>query len=207
MNSGELSAAQIRIWVANRFHYQRHLPIKDAAILANCPHPDVRRAWRQRLVDQDGAAEGQGGIEAWLRLAEATGLSREETLDSRHLLPGVGFAVESYVTLARTSPWPVAVASSLTELFAPDLMSERLAAFRRHYSWIPAHGLEYFETRIDQARRDSELGLDLTLKHCNTPELQQAALSALSQKCDILWAMLDALDMKCRADAKSAPHG
>jgi pyrroloquinoline-quinone synthase len=194
MNEGLLTPAAIRGWVANRFHYQRHLPMKDAAILSNCPVPEVRRAWRQRLVDQDGAADGaSGGLEAWLRLAEAVGLTRAETLDARHVVPGVRFAVEAYLTLARTSPWPVAVASSLTEWFAPDLMAERAAAFRRYYTWVPGWGLEYFEARLTQARRDSELGLSLTLAHCDTPGLQRAAVAALALKCDILWALLDAV--------------
>ncbi len=197
MNEGRLSPPQIRCWVANRFHYQRHLPMKDAAIIANCPEPDVRRAWRQRLIDQDGLAPGEGGIEAWLRLAEATGLTREETWDARHVLPGVRTAVASYVELARTRPWPVAVASSLTELFAPDLMTTRAAAFRRYYTWVPAWGLQYFESRITQARNDSEYGLKTTLANCDTPALQRAAVEALGEKCKILWAILDAIARAC----------
>jgi pyrroloquinoline-quinone synthase len=197
MNEGLLTAPQIRCWVANRFHYQRHLPMKDAAIIANCPEPDVRRAWRQRLIDQDGSAPGEGGIEAWLRLAEATGLTREETWDARHVVPGVRAAVASYVELARTRPWPVAVASSLTELFAPDLMATRAAAFRQHYTWIPAWGLQYFESRITLARKDSEDGLSTTLAYCDTPALQRAAVEALAEKCRILWAMLDAIAQAC----------
>jgi pyrroloquinoline-quinone synthase len=192
MNAGRLSAEQLRGWVANRFHYQRHLPMKDALILASCPLPEVRRAWRQRLVDQDGDGDGRGGIEAWLRLAEAVGLGREETVDGRHVVPGVRFAVEAYLSLARAGPWPVAVASSLTELFAPDLMAERLASFRTHYG-IPAPGLAYFEARVSQARRDSDQGVELTLTYCDTPALQRAAVAALAVKCDILWAMLDAI--------------
>ncbi len=206
MNEGRLTPAQLRGWVANRFHYQRHLPMKDAVILSNCPLPEVRRVWRQRLVDQDGAADGQGGIEAWLRLAEAVGLTRAETLDGQHVLPGVRFAVEAYVTLARTSPWPVAVASSLTELFAPDLMAERAAAFRKHYTFVPGWGLEYFEARLTQARRDSEHGLSLTLTYCDTPDLQRAAVAALARKCDILWALLDAIAQAYRPEGPGADH-
>jgi pyrroloquinoline-quinone synthase len=197
MNDGRLTQPQIRCWVANRFHYQRHLPMKDAAIIANCPEPDVRRIWRQRLIDQDGLAAGEGGIEAWLRLAEATGLTREETWDARHVMPGVRTAVASYVELARTRPWPVAVASSLTELFAPDLMATRAAAFRQHYTWIPAWGLQYFESRITLARKDSEYGLSTTLAYCDTALLQRAAVDALAEKCRILWAMLDAIAQAC----------
>jgi pyrroloquinoline-quinone synthase len=193
MNDGLLSPEQIRGWVANRFYYQRHLPMKDAAILSNCPLPEVRRAWLQRVIDQDGTADATGGIEAWLRLAEAVGLTRAETLAGDHVVPGVRFAVEAYVTLARTSPWPVAVASSLTELFAPDLMAERLAAFRKHYTRNAASGLEYFEARVTQARRDADQGLRLTLTYCDTPALQRAAVAALVTKCDILGALLDAV--------------
>ncbi|MGH3292798.1 MAG: hypothetical protein ACRDP7_13410, partial [Trebonia sp.] len=133
MNEGKLSPRQIRGWVANRFYYQENIPRKDAAIIANCPDRDVRRRWVQRILDHDGtdhdgAAGSEGGIEAWLRLAEAAGLTRDEVWDERHVLPGVRFAVDAYVNFARTRPWVEAVASSLTELFAPDLMAERLAA-------------------------------------------------------------------------------
>jgi pyrroloquinoline-quinone synthase len=195
MNGGGLTREQVRGWVANRFYYQRNIPIKDAAILSNCPLPEVRRVWVQRLLDHDGQADGQGGIEAWLRLAEAVGLRRDETLDGRHLLPGVRFAVDAYVEFARREPWPVAVASSLTELFAPDLMAERLRAFEKHYSWVAPSGLAYFRARLTQARRDAGHALDVTLTHCTTPDLRAAAVRALAFKCDVLWAMLDALEM------------
>jgi len=195
MNNGRLSAEAIRGWVANRFYYQRNIPIKDAAIVSNCPIREVRRVWLHRILDHDGAREGEGGIEAWLRLAEACGMAREEILDGRHVLPGVRFAVDAYVNFARTKPWPVAVASSLTELFAPDLMAERLAAFEKHYSWVQPSGLEYFRRRVTQARVDSEEGLQLTLTYCNTEALQEEALRALSFKCDVLWSMLDAIQV------------
>jgi pyrroloquinoline-quinone synthase len=192
MNEGGLTRAQLRGWAANRFHYQRNLPIKDAAILSNCPLSEVRRGWIRRLIVHDGAAPGEGGIEAWLRLGEAVGVAREELLDGRHVVPGVRSAVESYVRLARDEPWPVAVASSLTELFAPDLMAERLRAFERHYTWMPPAGLDYFRARLTQARIDSDEALELTLAHCTTRTLQDRAIGALEQKCRILWSMLDA---------------
>src|SRR5208282_5017228 len=119
----------------------------------------------------------EGGIGAWLRLGEATGLPREELLGGRHVLPGVRFAVDAYVTLARTKPWPIAVASSLTELFAPDLMRDRIAAFEKFYTWIPPHGLKYFRSRVTQARNDSDQGLALTIAHCNTRALQEQAVA------------------------------
>jgi pyrroloquinoline-quinone synthase len=194
MNEGRLSPAQIQGWVANRFAYQAAIPRKDAAILANCPDREVRRRWIRRIHDHDGSADGEGGIEAWLRLAEAVGLTREEVDDERHVVPGVRFAVDAYVTFARTRPWVEAVASSLTELFAPDLMAERLAAFERHYTWIDPAGLAYFRARLTQAPRDSEHALQVVTERCRTPEQRAAAVAALSFKCDVLWSMLDAID-------------
>jgi len=202
MNAGELDPEQIRCWVANRFCYQAAIPRKDAAILANCPDREVRRRWLRRIVDHDGTADGEGGIEAggieaWLRLGEAVGLTRGELEDQRHVVPGVRFAVDAYVTFARTRPWVEAVASSLTELFAPDLMAERLAAFERHYTWIDPQELTYFRARLSQAPRDSAHALEVVTEHCRTPEQQAAALAALSFKCDVLWSMLDAIDLAC----------
>lgn len=194
MNDGELSRQQLRGWVANRFYYQVNLPRKDAAILANCPDRAVRRRWIQRILDHDGTAEGEGGIETWLRLAEGVGLTREEVQDERHLVPGVRFAVDAYLTFARTRPWTEAVASSLTELFAPDLMAERLAAFERWYPWIDRRALAYFRGRLTQAPRDAEHALEVVTEYCRTPEEQAAAVAALSFKCDVLWSMLDAID-------------
>lgn len=193
MNNGQLSRAHIQAWVANRFYYQKSIPLKDAAILSNCPHPAVRRVWIQRIIDHDGTAEGQGGIENWLLLAEAVGLSRQEVLEERLLLPGVRFAVDAYVTFARTKPWMEAVASSLTELFAPDLMRERLDAFERYYTWIDSAGLTYLKTRLTQAPRDSSQALDILMRYCRTREQQERAIAALAFKCDILWSMLESI--------------
>jgi pyrroloquinoline-quinone synthase len=201
MNEGRLSREALRGWVANRFYYQRNIPLKDAAILSNCPVREVRRLWIHRILDHDGvlphavesAVPNEGGIEAWLRLGEACGLSRDELMEDRHLLPGVRFAVDAYVNFARTQPWPVAIASSLTELFAPDLMTARLAAFEKFYSWIDTHGLAYFRRRTTQARRDSEEALAITLEYCSNPELQREAVRALEFKCDVLWSMLDSI--------------
>ncbi len=197
MHAGELSPAQIRVWVANRFYYQRNIPIKDAAILSNCPEREVRRQWIHRIVDHDGVEGAQGGIEAWLRLSEGVGLTREEVLAGRSVLPGVRFAVDAYVHFCRTQPWPVAVSSSLTEMFAPDIMATRMAAFREHYRWVPDWAFDYFQRRVTQARVDSTEGLALTLEWCDTPELQQRALDALRFKCDLLWSLLDAIDAAC----------
>jgi pyrroloquinoline-quinone synthase len=194
MNEGRLSRRQIQGWVANRFYYQENIPRKDAAILANCSDREVRRRWIRRIHDHDGTADGEGGIEAWLRLGESAGLTSEEMWDERHVVPGVRFAVDAYVTFARTRPWVEAVASSLTELFAPDLMAERLTAFERFYTWIDPAGLAYFRTRLTQAPRDSEHALDVVIEHCRTPEEKARAVAALSFKSDVLWSMLDAIE-------------
>jgi pyrroloquinoline-quinone synthase len=197
MNSGRLKRKTLQIWVANRFYYQLNIPVKDAAILSNCPLREVRRLWLHRIVDHDGTREDEGGIGAWLRLGEACGLSRIAMLAGQQVVPGVRFAVDAYVNFARSQPWPIAVASSLTELFAPDLMAQRLEAFHRFYRWIEPRGLEYFRNRLTQARRDSREALELTLTYCNTREAQEAAVRALQFKCDLLWAMLDSIHLTC----------
>lgn len=193
MNAGKLNQSQIQRWVANRFYYQQCIPLKDAAILSNCPEISVRRVWIQRIIDHDGASAGQGGIEDWLKLAEAVGLSREALLDERHLVPGVRFAVDAYVNFARTRPWIEAVAASLTELFAPDLMKERIEAFEQRYNWIDNNGLTYLKNRLVQAPRDANHAIDIVVHYCHVREQQERAISALHFKCDVLWSMLDAI--------------
>lgn len=194
MHEGALSREQIRGWVANRYYYQKSVPIKDAAILSNLPSMELRREWIGRIIDHDGTHGEDGGIEAWLRLGEAVGLSREEVLNEEHVVPGVRFAVDAYVNFARTKPWIEAVASSLTELFSPDLISKRLKVLERQYSWIDSSGLDYFQSRLTQAPKDSDTALRLVLTHCQTPEAQQRAVAALRFKCNVLWAQLDATE-------------
>ena len=197
LNTGRATPAQIRGWVANRFYYQIAIPIKDAAILANCPDREVRRGWVQRILDHDGfelnGVTDEGGIEAWLRLAEAVGLARAEVLDLRHVVPAVRFAVDAYVNFARRAPWQEAVCSSLTELFAPEIHKQRLATWPEHYPWIDSDGLMYFRNRVSQARRDVEQGLAITLDHFTTRPLQERALEVLQFKLDVLWALSDGL--------------
>jgi len=193
MNAGKLDKDAIRLWVANRFYYQCNIPRKDAAILANCPLREVRRQWIQRIIDHDGKAGQEGGIEQWIRLGIACGLTRIAMEDQHHVRPGVRFAVDAYVNFARTQPWPIAIASSLTELFAPELMAMRLEAFQKHYPWVASEGLDYFRARLTQAREDSEFALEVTLKYCGDRTMQEAAVVALRFKCDVLWSMLDAL--------------
>jgi len=200
LNTGKATPEQIRGWVANRFYYQIAIPIKDAAVLSNCPDREVRRGWIQRILDHDGFEIGgvkdPGGIEAWLRLAEAVGLTREEVEDQRHLIPALKFAVDAYVNFARRAPWQEAVCSSLTELFAPEIHKQRLASWPEHYRWIEPEGLSYFRNRVSQARRDVEQGLAITLDHFDTRAAQERALEILQFKLDILWAMNDAMALK-----------
>jgi pyrroloquinoline-quinone synthase len=194
MNAGELSAEELRRWVANRYYYQRSIPLKDAAILSNCPEPDVRREWIKRIVDHDGSESGGGGIESWLRLGEALGVDRAELTSERLVLPGVRYAVDAYVTFCRTRPWIEAVAASLTELFGPSAIRVRIEALERHYPWIDPAGLEYFRTRLTQAPLDARYALDLVVERCRTRSEQERAIDALSFKCDLLWAQLEAIE-------------
>ena len=198
--AGKATREQIRGWVANRYYYQIAIPVKDAAILANCPDRAVRRGWVQRILDHDGfelgSVKDDGGIEAWLRLAEAVGLARSEVEDLRHVAPAVRFAVDAYVNFARRAPWQEAVCSSLTELFAPEIHKQRLATWPQHYAWIEPAGLQYFRNRVSQARRDVEQGLAITLDHFTTRALQERALEILQFKLDVLWALSDALVVK-----------
>jgi len=194
MDAGHLTRAELQRWVTNRFYYQRCIPLKDAAILANCPEIEVRRVWIRRIIDHDGTTAGTGGIESWLRLGEALGVSREELLSEQHVLPGVRYAVDAYVNFARRKPWIEAVASSLTELFGPAAIRVRLEALERHYDWIDAAGLEYFRTRLVQAPRDAQYALDLAVERCRTREQQESAVAALRFKTEMLWAQLEAIE-------------
>lgn len=193
MAEGTLSKDQVRGWVANRYYYQISIPRKDAAILANCPVREVRRHWIQRIIDHDGRAEGEGGIEAWLRLGEAVGLDRQTLESGELLLPGVRFAVDAYRNFAAQAPWQEAAASSLTELFAPKIHQQRLDNWPEHYPWVETQGLQYFRNRLSEARRDVEHGLEITLKGFVTREQQERALEILQFKLDVLWSMLDAM--------------
>ncbi|GFE81959.1 pyrroloquinoline-quinone synthase [Steroidobacter agaridevorans] len=193
LNSGQATREQIQGWVANRFYYQISIPRKDAAIIANCPDRDVRRRWVERILDHDGHGDDPGGIEAWLRLAEAVGLERAEVEGLTRLIPGVRFAVDAYVNFARQAPWQEAVCSSLTELFAPAIHRQRLSSWPEHYPWIEQDGLQYFRSRVSLAQRDVNHGLAVTLAYFKTREQQQRALQVLKFKLDILWAMNDAM--------------
>jgi pyrroloquinoline-quinone synthase len=194
MHEGVLSQSQIKGWVANRYYYQKSVPIKDAVVLSKFSSREFRREWIQRIIDHDGNQEEEGGIEAWLKLGEVVGLSREEILREEHVVPGVRFSVDAYVNFAREKSWIEAVASSLTELFSPLLISERIKILERLYPWIDSSGLGYFRNRLTQAPRDTDFALKVVLDYCQTREEQQRAVDALSFKCDVLWVQLDAIE-------------
>jgi coenzyme PQQ biosynthesis protein C len=192
MHEGKLTRGQLQAWALNRYAYQSSIPIKDAMILARSEDPDFRRAWRKRVIDHDGDGKSPGGIEKWLRLVEATGLAPEQAIGGEGILPATRYAVAAYVDLVRSKTHLEAVASSLTELFSKDLITLRVGRLRQHYPWLSS-GLDYFEGRMTQAPEDATFALNWVTKHARTRAEQEAALDALRAKCDILWAMLDAL--------------
>jgi pyrroloquinoline-quinone synthase len=192
MHEGKLNRGQLQAWALNRYYYQSHIPMKDAAILAHSEDPAFRLAWRKRVIDHDGDGSKPGGIEKWLRLVEATGLNREQALQGDGILPATRFAVEAYVNFVSTHPLLESVASSLTELFSHQLISLRVDRLRQHYPWLSG-GLDYFNARLTQAPEDSEFALAWVVKHAHTRADQEKSYAALRAKCDILWAQLDAL--------------
>ncbi|MEP6653867.1 MAG: pyrroloquinoline-quinone synthase PqqC [Myxococcales bacterium] len=195
MHEGRLGREDLARWVANRYYYQTRIPIKDALILAKSEDPAFRRAWIRRIHDHDGEADGEvpgeGGLAQWLRLARAVGLDAAEVASCRDVLPGVRFACDAYVSLVRDSSLVVAVASSLTEFFAPDLMSRRIAAWEQHYPFVDAAALAYFRGRVPRARRDSEEAVAFVVEQARTRALQEECVGALIRKTEILWHLLD----------------
>jgi len=195
LHSGGCTRAQVQAWALNRYYYQCSIPRKDALIIARFPDAESRRAWRQRLVDHDGEAPGDGGIARWLRLATGVGLDAELVESCRAILPITRYAVDAYVNFVRERSLLEAVASSLTEMFSPIIISERVAGMLANYDFVDRDTLVYFNARLHQAPRDADFALNYVKVHARTVEQQQAALAALRFKCDLLWAQLDALYM------------
>ncbi|WP_034856389.1 pyrroloquinoline-quinone synthase PqqC [Sinorhizobium sojae] len=193
LHGGRASTTQVRAWVINRYYYQSRIPMKDAAFLSRCEDPELRRAWRSRIEDHDGGLDEGGGIRRWLRLAEAVGLDPQYVASTRGVLSATRFAVDAYVAFVRERPLIEAVASSLTELFAPKIHSERITGLLEHYAFADDAALAYFRQRLNEAPRDVEFGLAYVLGHADTREKQDAAAAALTFKTDVLWAQLDAL--------------
>jgi coenzyme PQQ biosynthesis protein C len=193
LHGGKCSKGQVQAWALNRYYYQAVIPLKDASLIGRAEDPALRREWRGRLVDHDGDDEREGGIERWLRLTDGLGLDRDYVTSTRGLLPGTRFAADAYVRFVRERPLLEAVASSLTELFSPAIIGERVAGMLANYDFVTRETLAYFDKRPPQAQRDSDFALDYVRRHATTAETQAAVMAALEFKCDVLWAMLDAL--------------
>ncbi|MBZ5573466.1 MAG: pyrroloquinoline-quinone synthase PqqC [Acidobacteriia bacterium] len=192
MHEGRLNRGQLQAWALNRYYYQSRIPLKDAIILSRSEDRDFRVAWRKRIVDHDGDQTHEGGIERWLRLGEATGLSRDLVRSGEGVLPATRYAVDAYLDLVKNRTFLEAVASSLTELFSRDLIALRMDALRKHYPWLSG-GLDYFTARLTQAPEDAKFAFDYVAANAETRSQQEATIAALRRKCDILWAQLDAL--------------
>lgn len=193
LHGGKLNLRQIQAWALNRYYYQSRIPMKDAALMSRADDPELRREWRQRLLDHDGTGAGEGGVARWLALTDGLGLDRAYVASTRGVLPATKFAVDAYVRFVRERSLLEAIASSLTELFSPKIISERVAGMLSGYDFIKPETLAYFNARIAQAPRDSQFALDYVTREACTPDQQEAALAALTFKCDVLWAQLDAL--------------
>ena len=195
MHEGNLTKLQLQQWVLNRYYYQTRIPIKDALIVSKSEDPNFRRIWLRRVQDQDGQHEKEGGLASWLQLARGVGLDVEGVRTCQSVLPGVRLACDGYVQFVRDSPLLEAVASSLTELFAPALMARRLEAWKHHYPWVSSEALGYFQTRISRANLDSRQTIEFVVRHATTYELQERCVRALIKKAEILWHMLDCIYM------------
>ena len=193
LHGGRLTRGQVQAWALNRYYYQASIPAKDASLLARLPTPELRREWRRRLEDHDGDGVHPGGVERWLALTDGLGLDREDVVSLRGLLPATRFAVDAYVRFVRERTLLEAIASSLTEMFSPDIISQRVSGMLRSYDFVSETTLAYFKPRLTQAPQDVAFALDYVKRHADTTEKQQAALAALRFKCDLLWAQLDAL--------------
>lgn len=193
LHDGKLTRGQVQAWALNRYYYQNQIPVKDAHLLARLPTSELRREWRRRIEDHDGDGSKPGGIERWIKLAEGVGLDRALVESTDAILPTTRFAVDAYVHFVRDRTLLEAVASSLTELFSPTIIAERVSGMLAHYDFITPDTLSYFTPRLTQAPQDSDFALAYVKAHADTAEKQQAVLSALRLKCDVLWSQLDGL--------------
>jgi pyrroloquinoline-quinone synthase len=193
LHDGKLNRSQVQAWALNRFYYQSRIPSKDAYLLARLPEVEDRREWRRRIIDHDGSEPNTGGITRWLKLAEGVGLDADYVRSTAGILPGTRFAVDAYVNFVRDRSLVEAVASSLTELFSPGIIAERVSGMLKHYDFITPDTLAYFTPRLTQAPQDSDWALAYVKRHALTVETQEAVLAALRFKCDVLWSQLDAL--------------
>jgi len=193
LHSGGCSYEEVQAWALNRYYYQSMIPIKDATVLTRLTEPEDRRQWRKRIEDHDGLREGDGGIERWLKLTDSLGFSRAYVVSTEGILPGTRFAVDAYVEFCRTRSVTEAVASSLTELFSPNIIGERVVGMLAHYDFVSKETLAYFSQRPSQAKRDADFALHYAISHARTRAEQDLVIKALEFKCAVLWSQLDAL--------------
>lgn len=193
LHTGKLDRGQVQAWALNRYYYQSRIPMKDAALLSRCADAALRREWQVRLLDHDGTGDQEGGIVRWLRLCQGLGLDPDYVRSEEGILPATKFAVDAYVHFVRERPLLEAIASSLTELFAPKIHEERIPGLLQHYSFVTEEMVAYFRRRLDQAPRDAGFALDYVRRHADTAEKRLAVANALIFKCNVLWAQLDAL--------------
>ena len=193
LHGGELNQAQVQAWALNRYYYQSQIPAKDASLIARLPTAELRREWRSRLEDHDGSAPGEGGVARWLKLAEGVGLDPAYVASTAGLLPATRFAVDAYVHFVRDRSILEAIASSLTEMFSPSIIAERVSGMLSHYPFVTRDTLAYFTPRLTQAPKDVTFALSYVMAHAQTREQQELVLAALRFKCDVLWSQLDAL--------------
>ena len=207
LHSGKCTEDQVRAWVINRYYYQSRIPMKDAAFMSRVSDPDLRRSWRSRIEDHDGREPGQGGIARWLKLAEGVGLDPTYVASEVGILPATRFAVDAYVRFVRDEPLLPAVASSLTELFAPKIHKDRIAGLLEHYDFANSDTMSYFQQRLNEAPKDVAFGLTWVPDHAVTERDQDAAAAALIFKTEVLWAQLDALYSAYVAPGRIPPGG
>jgi pyrroloquinoline-quinone synthase len=193
LHDGKLNKGQVQAWALNRYVYQARIPIKDAIIVSRLPTPELRATWRVRIEDHDGTDGSDGGIARWLKLTDGLGLDRATVTSERAALPATIFAADAYVHFTRDKSLLEAVASSLTELFAPTIIAERVEGMLSGYDFVTKETLSYFGKRMTQAPRDADFALRYCIEHARTREDQKLCLDALTFKCNVLWAMLDAL--------------
>ncbi|GJE16447.1 pyrroloquinoline-quinone synthase PqqC [Methylobacterium marchantiae] len=205
LHDGKLNKDQVRAWALNRYYYQAMIPVKDAAVLARMTDASLRRVWRQRIVDHDGDAPGDGGIERWLKLAEGVGFRRDYVESTQGILSATRFSVDAYVHFVKERSLLEAIASSLTEMFSPTIISERVAGMLKNYDFITKDTLAYFDKRLTQAPRDADFAIAYVKQHATTPELQRQAMDALTFKCNVLWTQLDALYFSYVAPGMTPP--
>ncbi len=206
LHTGALNKRQVQAWALNRYCYQAAIPIKDARLMARIPDHNLRREWRQRIADHDGEEAGKGGIERWLKLTDGLGLDRAYVVSQDGALPASRFAVDAYVHFVTDMPLLDAIASSLTEIFSPVIIAERMAGMLANYDFITEELLAYFKPRLTQARRDVDFALQYVLENARAVEQQEGALNALRFKCDVLWSQLDALHF-AYVEPGLVPHG